>query len=197
MKRKLFSVLIAGILTLGLMACGKEGMSDVAVDGSEKGSVLEAQEGVKNTEEIAQDVAQEKQQQGETEVAETEKTDSSETDATEYEDNFSVDSEAAAAFARKIKEAVANQDIEALADLTSYPVYVGFEDGGVSVKSKEELIELGTEKIFTSEMMESIENADESGLSPSMAGFTLYAEGGPNIVFGVVDGKLAIRGMNY
>ncbi len=183
---------------LGLMACGNEGTSDATVDGGEKGSAMGTQEGVKDTEGIAQDVvAQEKQQQGETEAAETEKADLPETDAAEYEDNFSVDSEDVAAFARKIKEAVANQDIEALADLTSYPVYVGFEDGGVSVKSKEELIELGTEKIFTSEMMESIENADESGLSPSMAGFTLYAEGGPNIVFGVVDGKLAIRGMNY
>ncbi len=48
-----------------------------------------------------------------------------------------MDSEAAAAFAGKIKEAVANQDIVALADLTSYPVYVGFEGGGVSVKSKD------------------------------------------------------------
>ncbi len=197
MNRKLFSVFITGILTLGLMACGKEGTADAAVDGREKGSVLEAQEVVKDTEEIAQDVAQEKQQQGETEAAEPEKTDLSETDATEYEDNFSVDSKAAAAFAGKIKEAVASQDIEALADLTSYPVYVGFEDGGMSVESKEQLIALGTEKIFTSEMMESIENADESGLSSSMAGFALYAEEGPNIVFGVVDGKLAIRGMNY
>lgn len=197
MKRKLFAVLMTGIMVLGLMACGNERTADESVDGSEKGSVLGTQELVKDTEEIVQDVAQEQQQQGETEVAETEKTDSSETDAEEYEDNFSVDSEAAAAFARKIKEAVANQDLEALADLTSYPVYVGFEDGGVTVTSREELIALGDDKIFTSEMMESIENADEGGLSPSMAGFALYAEGGPNIIFGVVDGKLAISGMNY
>lgn len=209
MKRKLFYVLITAILMLSLTACGKEGTADTTVDGGEKDAVLETQEAVKDAEEITQDAAQEKEPQGEPEAAETEKPDAPEPEAAEtetpaspepelrYEDNFSVDSEAAAAFAGKIKEAVANQDLEALADLTSYPIYIGFEDGGVSVTSREELIALGAEKIFTSEMMTSIENAEESGLSPSMAGFVLSAEGRPNIVFGVVDGKLAIRGMNY
>ena len=44
------------------------------------------------------------------------------------------------------------QDIDSLADLASFPLYVGF---------------------------------------------VLTSDGGPNIIFGVVDGKLAIRGMNY
>lgn len=114
-----------------------------------------------------------------------------------YEDNFSVDKEAVVAFAGKIKEAVANQDIEALADLASYPLYAGFEDGGVTVASREELVGFGAEKIFTPEMMDSIKNADENSLSPSMAGFALYSNNGPNMVFGVVDGKLAIQGINY
>ena len=45
--------------------------------------------------------------------------------------------------------------------------------------------------------MDSIERADESNLSPSMAGFSLSAEGRPNMIFGVRDGKLTIQGINY
>lgn len=115
----------------------------------------------------------------------------------EYEDNFAVDSEAAAAFGKKVKEAVAEQDIDTLADLASYPLYVGFEGGSVTVKSADELIGLGAEKVFTPEMQESVGNADETALSPSMAGFALYTGDGPNILFGVVNGKLAIQGVNY
>ena len=115
----------------------------------------------------------------------------------EYEDNFAVDSEAAAAFGKKVKEAVAEQDIDTLADLASYPLYVGFEGGSVTVKSADELIGLGAEKVFTPEMQESVGNADETALSPSMAGFALYTGNGPNILFGVVNGKLAIQGINY
>lgn len=43
---------------------------------------------------------------------------------TSYEDNFAVPTEDAVAFAKKIQAAVANEDLEALADLTHYPVYV-------------------------------------------------------------------------
>ena len=46
-------------------------------------------------------------------------------------------------------------------------------------------------------MIESVINADENSLSPSMAGFALSTDGGSNVIFGVVDGDLAIQGMNY
>lgn len=116
----------------------------------------------------------------------------------ETDDNFSVDPASAEAFGRSVKEAVAARDLEKLADLTAYPVYIGFADGGVSVKSKEEMTALGEEKIFTQEWMDSIAQADETALSPSMAGFVLTGEnGGPNIVFGMRDGKLAVSGINY
>ena len=103
----------------------------------------------------------------------------------EYEDNFAVDSEAAAAFGKEVKEAVADQDIDTLADLASYPLYVGFEGGSVTVKSADELIGLGAEKVFTPEMQESVGNADETALSPSMAGFALYTG----------DGSFCFRGL--
>lgn len=114
-----------------------------------------------------------------------------------YEDNFSVDSAASSAFGKAVKDAVAAEDLEALADLVSFPVYVGFTDGGRGVGSREEFISLGAERIFTQEMKDSIAGADEVNLSPSMAGFVLQSGSGPNIIFGVVNGKLGIVGVNY
>lgn len=184
MRNKLLAVAMIGMLGISLVACGKGNTTDAPAIDSEK--------------KIAQETGQEETQQEETQRAEQPKDEVTEKEETEtYEDNFAVGSEAAAAFAKKIKGAVANQDIEALADLASYPLSIGFTNEWVSVMSRDELIALGAEKIFTPEMIDSIENADESTLSPSMAGFALSANGRPNMVFGVVDGKLAIQGMNY
>lgn len=114
-----------------------------------------------------------------------------------YEDNFAVDGAASAAFGARIKEAVAAKDIEALADLASYPLYMGFADSGVSIESREDFIALGTDRVFTAEMVDAMAAADENGLNPSMAGFALTKDGKPNITFGVTDGELTVKGMNY
>lgn len=112
-----------------------------------------------------------------------------------YEDNFAVESSVAAEFAEKIKAAVANKDMEALADLTAFPVYVGIAEHGVN--TREEFIALGADTVFTTGLIESVEGADTSNLSPSMAGFSISKDGKSNIIFGVVEGKLAISGINY
>ena len=105
--------------------------------------------------------------------------------------------EDAAAFAKKIQDAVAAEDLNALADLVNYPVYVALGDGSV-IETREDLIALGADKIFTPELKDSMANADLSELSPSMAGFTLYSTGdGPNITFNVQNGVLGISGINY
>ena len=201
MKKKLLTVLIIGIMIISLIACGNANTTDTPTAGTEIAKETEA--AVSETPEVASetetDVSETPEATTETETAtlDTETSDTQEADAVTYEDNFSVDQEAVVAFAQRIKEAVANQDIEALADLTSYPLYIGFTDGAEMPQSRDEFISLGAEKIFTPEMMDSIANADENSLSPSMAGFALSAEGRPNMVFGVVDGKLAIQGMNY
>ena len=116
---------------------------------------------------------------------------------TAYTDNFMVPEEAATAFAKKVKAAVADRDMDALASLASYPLYVGFKDGGVSAGSPEELAALGTDRIFTPELSAAVEAAEEETLTPSMAGFVLKNEGTPNIVFGVSGGVLAVKGINY
>lgn len=102
-----------------------------------------------------------------------------------------------AAFARDVKAAVADKDLEALADLAAFPLYMGLKEGGVSVDTREDFIAMGEDSVFTQELVDVIAAADESNLPASRAGFSLKDTGVPNIVFGVRDGRLAIQGINY
>ncbi len=158
-----------------------------------------------STEEETESTAAEKEETTEEETAEetTAEAAAEETAAAEaeqaaggYEDNFAVDSAAAADFAGKIQAAVADKDLEGLADLIAFPVYVGLPDVG-GVESRDEFIALGADQIFTSELMASVAAADTGALSPSMAGFVLSDGGKANIIFGVTDGALTITGINY
>ena len=113
-----------------------------------------------------------------------------------FEDNFSIDNEVVKQYASKIKQVVADKDFEALADMMTFPVYVGLEDVGV-VETKEAFLKLDADKIFTDKILETIQNADIEHLNPSMAGFCISDGGRTNINFGVVDGVLKINGMNF
>ena len=113
-----------------------------------------------------------------------------------YEDHFAVDSKAAAEFADQIKEAVAAKDLEALADLTAFPVYVDIENAN-EIKTRDEFIALGADVIFTEGLMNSVANADTENMQPSMAGFSVSDGGSANVNFGVRDGVLAVNGINY
>ena len=225
MKKKSV-IAIAGMMSLWLAACGQAGGGqNVQIEPSVVETVQETRNseetpGAEETQaaqteapaestapaETEAPVQTEASAQAETEAAETEaaagsEAASSSTEETQvsggYADNFAVDSEAAAAFGTQIKDAVAAQDIEALADLASFPLYVGFTDESVNVTSREEFVALGAERIFTPELVDSVGNADVNGLSPSMAGFALSSNDGPNIIFSVVNGALAIQGINY
>lgn len=113
-----------------------------------------------------------------------------------YEDNFAVDSKAAKEFAEKVKDAVSKKDLDALAELTAFPVYVGLPGVDV-VKTQEEFLKLGAEAVFTEGLMESIKIADIDNFQPSMAGFSISDGGTANINFGVTNGTLSINGINY
>ena len=108
----------------------------------------------------------------------------------------SVDSEAAKAFAEKVKDATAQKDLDALAELTAFPVYVGLPGVDV-VETKEDFLKLGADAVFTDNLLESVEKADIDNFQPSMAGFSISDGGTANINFGVADGVLAINGINY
>ncbi len=116
--------------------------------------------------------------------------------AAKYEDNFEVDGAAAKEFAEKIQKATADKDLEALAELTSFPVYVGLPDVGV-VETKEDFLAIGADTLFTDELTASVAAADIDSFQPSMAGFSISDGGSANINFGVTDGVLAVNGINY
>ena len=141
--------------------------------------------------EIAPSAPQETQQET------TEATETQETEAVQiYEDNFAVDSAAAKEFAQKVKEVTAQKDLEGLADLTAFPVYVGLPGVG-GVETREAFLKLGADAVFTDALMEAVAAADIDNLQPSRAGFSISAGGTANINFGVRDGVLAISGINY
>ena len=175
MKNKFICALLTTVMVLSFAACGSQGNGAAA--SAESTVASESQITESNTE-------------ANTETA-------SSTAEGAYEDNFAVPTEDATAFAKKIQDAVAAEDLNALADLVNYPVYVALGDGSM-IETREDLIALGADKIFTPELKDSMANADLSELSPSMAGFTLYSTGdGPDIIFNVQNGVLGISGINY
>lgn len=143
-----------------------------------------------------QSVQQESQQNTISNKAETEAVEKNDQTTVGYEDNFAVDSKAAKEFAEKVKVAAKDKDLEALAALTAFPVYVGLPDVGV-VETKEDFLNLGAETVFTEELLKSIEMADIEDFQPSMAGFSISDGKTANVNFGVVDGILEINGINY
>lgn len=96
-----------------------------------------------------------------------------------------------AAFAEQIQAAMADQDLEALADLCAYPLAVN----GEVVENKEAFMELGADVIFTEERCAVIAAVDVSTLEETMAG-VIMGDDVPNIIFKSVDGVLGITGIN-
>lgn len=188
--KRVFVLLAVFVISTGLASCGSAGKDKEQAPGetveTEESQEKQAQ-GTDNTEE--------KGQEGNTGAGESEGADISSQEEGGLA-NFDADLEEAAAYAASIKEAVAAKDLEKLADLTGFPVYVGLEDAGL-VETREDFLALDPEAVFSKEMVSSMEKADASNLQPSMAGFTLMSESGPAITFGLVDGEFRITGINY
>lgn len=96
-----------------------------------------------------------------------------------------------AEFAEKIRAAVSDKDMEALANLCSYPLAVN----GEVVENKDGFMELGEDVIFTQERCDVIAAVDVSALEETMAGVVM-GDATPNIIFKSVDGELGITGIN-
>ena len=196
--RKLF--LAAGLTAVMVMAgCGQDAAEEKNLEQeTEQVEETEQESGVEDaqTDAEAADSGQTEEEGGAQE--ETEASSEGSAEGQLYEDNFAVDEDAVVDFGEKIQEAVAAKDMEALADLTAFPVYVGLPDTDGVVETREDFLALGAEQVLTDELVSSVEQADLSGQEPSMAGFVVADESGrPNIIFGVVEGKLAITGINY
>lgn len=186
-------IVIAAVLTMsvGLVACGGGNPTQKSEE-KENNYSVQADSGETET-----GTEKEAEQKTEKETTGTEAAASAEDEGL---DNFDVDKKTVTEFANQIREAVAAKDIEKLADLVSYPTYVGFPDEGIVIQSKEDFVALDQNQVFTEAMLSSINDADVSALEASMAGFTLakaYEQGIPSITFSIVNGKLGITGINY
>lgn len=192
--RKLILAVTIGAACAGIAACSQKAETTTNAE-----TVTEA---VTETEtETTTETAAETEEQPETETETTEaESESEESDASESEtelDNFTVDTEAVAEMAKEIQAAVEAKDLEALSELSGYPVYVGLEDGK-TVETKEDFLALGADAVFTEELVQSVSGCDVTGLEASKAGFVLSSEESTaNIIFGVADGELKITGINY
>ena len=196
--RKLF--LAAGLTAVMVMAgCGQDAAEEKNLEQeTEQVEETEQESGVEDaqTDAEAADSGQTEEESGAQE--ETEASSEGSAEGQLYEDNFAVDEDAVVDFGEKIQEAVAAKDMEALADLTAFPVYVGLPDTDGVVETREDFLALGAEQVLTDELTASVAEAKLEGQQPSMAGFVVADESGrPSIIFGVVEGRLAITGINY
>ena len=114
---------------------------------------------------------------------------------TEEENASETESGRAAAFALKIKKAVATADLEGFADLCGYPVYISLESGdGRELETRDDLIALGSETLFTQKMKDTIAAVQESQLDTYGAGVMMGENGA--VVFNDVNGTMMITGIN-
>ena len=207
--KRILMIFMAIAVMLTLVSCGNRTGQETGLQevGQETGAETDRQEPRPDTKEELSRESSLAQEDGNTENTASSKEDAGTQQAgmsegatelrDDYKDNFEVDEKEAARFGRMIKEAVAQKNVEMLADLTGFPVYVGLS-GGIVVETRDDFISLDVEELFSEEMVSSIAEADENNLSPSMAGFTLYGSAGtPSITYGVREGRLAISGINY
>ena len=198
--RKLALAVTIGAACLGIAACGQSAESTTETTTAQATEAVTESESTETEEETKTETA-DKESETETEETESKDAEAEASESTGAEqaglDNFSVDMETVAAMGKDIKAAVEAKDLDALAELASYPVYVGLEDGE-DVETKEDFLALGADAVFTDELVQSVTGADETALEASKAGFTLSSgDSSANIIFGVVDGELKITGINY
>lgn len=114
---------------------------------------------------------------------------------TEEENASETESGRAAAFALKIKKAVASSDLEGFADLCGYPVYISLESGdGRELETRDDLIALGSDTLFTQKMKDTIAAVQESQLDSYGAGVMMGENGA--VVFNDINGTMMITGIN-
>ncbi len=159
-------LLAAGMLIFSCAGCGRQEVEIVTP--TEKETVNEAQAESEQTE------------------AEVEEKNDNYTDLEEKGESGEI-----AAFAEKIQNAAANKDMEALADLCSYPLAVN----GEVVENRDDFLALGEDVIFTEERCAVVADTDIAALEETMAGI-IMGDATPNIIFKSVDGNLGITGIN-
>lgn len=94
-------------------------------------------------------------------------------------------------FAEELLEVVEEKDIQKLADMVNYPVVVN----GKSVADKESFLALGSDGIFTSELIQAMKQTDADNLIFS-DGSIMIGEGSYNIWYETKDTGIYVVGIN-
>ena len=98
-------------------------------------------------------------------------------------------------FAEKVQKAVAEKDMEALAGLCVYPVYVSLGEGqGEEIADESAFLKMDAGQIFTESLLKEIADTDVDTLEQFGAGVIMGGEN--SIIFNNVDGQAAITGIN-
>ena len=98
-------------------------------------------------------------------------------------------------FAEKVQKAVADKEMEALAGLCAYPVYVSLGEGqGEEIADEAAFLKMDADKIFTESLLKEIADTDVDTLEQFGAGVIMGGEN--SIIFNNVDGQAAITGIN-
>ena len=98
-------------------------------------------------------------------------------------------------FAEKVQKAVADKDMEALAGLCVYPVYVSLGEGqGEEIADESAFLKMDAGQIFTESLLKEIADTDVDTMEQFGAGVIMGEEN--SIIFNNVDGQAAITGIN-
>lgn len=90
--------------------------------------------------------------------------------------------------ADEVKTAVANKDLEALADLIAYPIGIVSPDGeGIEVANKEEFLKLKEEDIFSDRLLRVIADVDTSDMDTDKDDLAIMGKGTINIALGLTE----------
>lgn len=159
-----FVIIMAAVLTAG---CG----SKKAVDSVEtSGITTESETAAGNLEKamIQEDSVEEEGQEG--------------PGATESSESLELDHRAEA-FAEKIQEAIADRDLESLADLLQYPCsFISMDKETIVFEKREDLIKLNPDMVFGDDLMIAVANVDTGSLNTIEKNIVL-GEGESKITF--------------
>ncbi|MCD7991927.1 MAG: hypothetical protein LUK37_09175 [Clostridia bacterium] len=98
-------------------------------------------------------------------------------------------------FVQKVQKAVTDKDMEELAGLCAYPVYVSLGEGqGEEIDDEAAFLKMDAGRIFTESLLKEIADTDVDTLEQFGAGVIMGEEN--SIIFNNVDGQAAITGIN-
>ena len=214
MKKKILTAMVVCTVALAAAGCSSNGQETAAAEttaaettaaeqetesgeAAEGGSEAAAQE-AEETEETEKETKVDLSNVDPQEALGPGAVEESEGTALEENQNFEdLESSDYQGFAEEVVGAITSKDMNALAELMHYPVYISFvkENDGV-VNDKESFLALDPEMVFDSALIEAAEAADLTTLEPSMAGVVIGEET-PNVIINSSEGQLGIVGMNY